>query len=315
MKKSVQEIRSVFESYHELLTNHKKKMSEKLIKWHNKLIQQIEDHVVEQSKLLDQYVENEKHHIDARCKQLLVDVALQDKKNNKEQIKRLVAECKTLQFDLAKLHRYDHSTKFIRFTIKEPPVEEQQDNENVRKSRRSQSQRRKVTDNRMNDIHNSRNDTPQNSLAELSYMSFKHPRLKPSRHVTLPEIKHATTDIKSSNSDTVHRDVLSNQKSKKLRRIDAWEETQLQNIRQHANYQKQLLNEEYEKECNDLKEQRHIFIETLLIHEAQKNTEQMNQLIGCCKALQFELALLTFTKQPYSVHPSNKTRISKNKLK
>ncbi|CAF2148567.1 unnamed protein product [Rotaria magnacalcarata] len=181
-------------------------MSEKLIKWRNKLIHQIEDHVVEQSKLLDQYVENEKHHIDARCKQLLVDVALQDKKNNKEQIKRLVAECKTLQFDLAQFHRYNYPTKFIRFSIKEQLVAEQQDNENVRKSRRSQSQRRIVTDDRMNDIHNSRKDTPQNSLTELSYLSFKHPRLIPSTHVTLPEIKHATTDIKSSNSHTVHRD-------------------------------------------------------------------------------------------------------------
>ncbi|CAF3984047.1 unnamed protein product [Rotaria magnacalcarata] len=267
-------------------------MSEKLIKWRNKLIHQIEDHVVEQSKLLDQYVENEKHHIDARCKQLLVDVALQDKKNNKEQIKRLVAECKTLQFDLAQFHRYNYPTKFIRFSIKEQLVAEQQDNENVRKSRRSQSQRRIVTDDRMNDIHNSRKDTPQNSLTELSYLSFKHPRLIPSTHVTLPEIKHATTDIKSSNSHTVHRDDVMD------RRIDAWEETQLQNIRQHASYQKQLLNEEYENECNDLKEQRQEFIETLFIHEAQKNTEQINRLIDCCKALQCELAPLIYNEQP-----------------
>ncbi|CAF3314840.1 unnamed protein product [Rotaria socialis] len=117
-------------------------------------------------------------------------------------------------------------------------------------------------------------------------------------------------------------DALSDQKSKKLRCIGAWEEAQLQNIRQHANYQKQLLDEEYEKEYNDLKEQRQKFIETLLIHEAQKNTEQINQLIGCCKALQFELPSLIFneqltqfihvTKQQWSNRKDDKSNVFKS---
>ncbi|CAF1397889.1 unnamed protein product, partial [Rotaria sordida] len=171
-------------------------MSEKLIKWSNKLIHQIEVHVDEQNKLLNEYFENEKCLLETRRKQFLTDAVSQDKKKDKEQIKRLIAECKALKFDLAKIHRYDQPISFMRIMREEQLTLEQQHDKNVHKTRENKSHRRSTED-KANSIYTSES-TYQISLRELTSENTKQTNRRSTMTVTLPEIKHSTTVNKSS---------------------------------------------------------------------------------------------------------------------
>jgi hypothetical protein len=122
-------IKNLFEQYNATLLEQKKKISEEITKWGSDLIREIEQHVTDQKKLLEQQFENQRRAIDAKRKQSMSDLAKEDKKRDSEEINRLLAECKDLKFELAALEYHNRKVDYIQVTTDDQLAEKSR-NEN-----------------------------------------------------------------------------------------------------------------------------------------------------------------------------------------
>ncbi|CAF1685779.1 unnamed protein product [Rotaria magnacalcarata] len=299
-------IDTIFRDHTHVLWQQKSNAEQYIHTWATNLHSQVDDHVKLQKECLHMYFVERDSYLKERKTVAIRTAQTLNHQNNVCGIDKLLEECKNLKLELlAESYQEDKSLPFIYYTTKDQLAQRKAQNAHVSKTANN-TQNTSSSTNKYGDA---------NAVTDLTTDSFNNQTLPSEQQTNAPSSTfNSTTTYDRSISQNMNDDdgetkcpvcfmlyppnLLSNQRSKKLRRIDAWEETQLQNIRQHASYQKQLLNEEYENECNDLKEQRQEFIETLLIHEAQKNTEQINRLIDCCKALQCELAPLIYNEQP-----------------
>lgn len=142
MSKSEQEIHNLFDEHCKTLLHHKKKLAKKITKWRNKLIDQIENHVVEQNNLLNQLFENTQHQIELERKNVLTHAASRHKKNNQENINRLITSCKALKFHLAQFHQYEKSIEYIEIITDNRLASEQQEDIKLPKTQENRLLRR-----------------------------------------------------------------------------------------------------------------------------------------------------------------------------
>jgi hypothetical protein len=147
MKKAETEIRGQFKQYNDTLARKKKEESEALTKWGETLISQIKNHVTEQKKLLDQHFDNQKRFLDDEQKKFLAHPVVQEKKNDKEQIDRLIDACKALKLNLDILHRYDQPIAYMRVMKEEELVLKSPDETSTKQPQENESQNRTTEDN------------------------------------------------------------------------------------------------------------------------------------------------------------------------
>ncbi|CAF1326690.1 unnamed protein product [Adineta steineri] len=103
LKQSEQEIRHVFRHLVTTLYSQKWKIVDQITDWSATLIRQIQEHVDDQRKLLDQIYEQKVSYLDTVRDQFLKQVLVYDEKNDIQQIHQLIKQCNNLKFEVAML--------------------------------------------------------------------------------------------------------------------------------------------------------------------------------------------------------------------
>jgi len=147
MKKSELEIFNLFEHHNETLLKRRGKIYEKLTSWGRELICLIEDHVNNQKQILDQHFERQKRFLDSERKRFNVEVAVQEKKKDSEQIDRLLAECKALKLNLPIIYQCESPITSMRVITEEQLALMKADRNNVHQPKENQYQNRSPEDN------------------------------------------------------------------------------------------------------------------------------------------------------------------------
>jgi hypothetical protein len=130
MKKAESEIRTLFDKYNAELEKKQKDITDKLTKWSNTLIRKIKDHVTDQKKFLDEHCEKRKRAFETERKRIIADATAHNKRNEVDEVERLLAEFRNLKLNLPVLDQNDVPTLYMRVSTEDAlPIKESDQND------------------------------------------------------------------------------------------------------------------------------------------------------------------------------------------
>jgi hypothetical protein len=101
MKQSEREIYHLFNGYAKDLYDRRLNMFQEISDWSNVLIGQIQSHVQEQYRLLDQEYQNQERYLREKRNEFIETALIHEQKRDNEQIYQLIKQCNALKFELA----------------------------------------------------------------------------------------------------------------------------------------------------------------------------------------------------------------------
>jgi hypothetical protein len=167
MKNAESEIRTLFDQYNKRLVMEKKDITDKLTKWGNTLIRRIEDHVAEQKKFLDEHCEKRKRAFEAERKRIIADVTAHNKRNEVDEVERLLAEFRNLKLNLPVLDQNDVPTSYMRVSTEDALPIKGSDKNNAQQTKANQFQDTIAEDNK-NGSGNSASGSRRSSIKPSS---------------------------------------------------------------------------------------------------------------------------------------------------
>jgi hypothetical protein len=81
-----------------------------------------------------------------------------------------------------------------------------------------------------------------------------------------------------------------------LQEIDNWRQVQIHRIEEHANKEKSLLEQEFQKQGKFIEDSHQNFLNLVRPHERTGNQRQINELLAQCRDLKCELGATEFSE-------------------
>ena len=169
-KKPETEIRSLFNQYSEQLIERKKEISFRLTRWGKDLIKEIEDYVTTQNKNLNAYFDERKCFFENERKRITTAVSGHEKKQETEEIRQLLAECRAIKLSLPVLQSYNKNTEFVRVLPNEQVALEESKQNNAQARNENSSN---------NQLSNENNNATTNNATASGTPSIRPPSARP----------------------------------------------------------------------------------------------------------------------------------------
>ncbi|UJR21007.1 hypothetical protein I4U23_024107 [Adineta vaga] len=113
------DLRDLFENYKSTLDDQKLKTSNRIRRWADELIQDIEKHVYKQQCILEREYESQLYCLEEKQDDFVNAIRTCEKVNNNESVQSLLEICRSLTFELSHLEYHHQSIEFIKLTSKE----------------------------------------------------------------------------------------------------------------------------------------------------------------------------------------------------
>lgn len=139
------DIRKIFESHGKKLLEQKKQMNETLNVWRNKRFREIDEHVAEQKKRLDEECERHKDLLEQQRQQFTKEVSSLEKKKDKEHIRHLIDQFKELKFQLAAFKNIKREVEFIQLMAEDQQTQTNQNKRSANEADEKRSQKPPTT--------------------------------------------------------------------------------------------------------------------------------------------------------------------------
>jgi hypothetical protein len=102
-------------------------MCDEINSWRDALVRQIDDHVRDQRRLLEQEYRKQQNYIEDTRQQFIDATRPLEHSGNNERIDQLIAQCKALKFELAALEFPERTIPFIEFMTEEKLARKKRD--------------------------------------------------------------------------------------------------------------------------------------------------------------------------------------------
>ncbi|CAF3881782.1 unnamed protein product [Rotaria sordida] len=155
MKPLEAEIRHLFNHHISMLCNQKWKIIDEITKWSITLISQIQEHVTQQRKFLDQVYEKKVFCLNTIRDRILKQALIYEQKEDNEQVNQWLNQCNTLKLELATLNYINRPISTIQLVAEEQSIQPNTDDEqNEQKTEVEQSPIELIDNNEKNIINN-----------------------------------------------------------------------------------------------------------------------------------------------------------------
>jgi len=117
------------------LSDQQQKANQAIDDWSNGFIKQISDHAFKQRRLVDKAYNIHEEHLKNMRSQFVEINSIYERKNDTEEINRLLERCKNLKVDLVNIMFRSRNNEFIDVTVVEPTERMEPEELNPRKAR------------------------------------------------------------------------------------------------------------------------------------------------------------------------------------
>ncbi|CAF3723256.1 unnamed protein product [Rotaria sordida] len=304
MKPLEAEIRHLFNHHMSMLCNQKWKIIDEITKWSTTLISQIQEHVTQQRKFLDQVYEKKVFCLNTIRDRILKQALIYEQKEDNEQVNQWLNQCNTLKLELATLNYINRPISTIQLVAEEQSIQPNTDDEqNEQKTEVEQSPIELIDNNEKNIINNTDTneyEPPQVTSTNTASIKFLFTIVT----FIMSSYKHLYSPVRQCQSETEirnlferHMKVLYDQKQKMINEIAEWENNLIRQIQENVANQKTLLEQECKYQLNYLQAKCQEFLDTALIYEENKNREEVRQLIEQCHAVKFEIGVFEYPER------------------
>lgn len=145
LKQSETDIRHIFNRYVNMLFTSKWKIADTITDWSKTLINQIQEHVIQQKNLLEEEYAKKVTCLNTLRDQVLEQVSIYEQNKDTEQINQLINQCNTLKVELAQLAYTTRPIASIQLIIDEP-FTQNTDECNVHKTEDEQCEKKLLED-------------------------------------------------------------------------------------------------------------------------------------------------------------------------
>ncbi|CAF0920817.1 unnamed protein product [Rotaria sordida] len=330
MKPLEAEIRHLFNHHMSMLCNQKWKIIDEITKWSTTLISQIQEHVTQQRKFLDQVYEKKVFCLNTIRDRILKQALIYEQKEDNEQVNQWLNQCNTLKLELATLNYINRPISTIQLVAEEQSIQPNTDDEqNEQKTEVEQSPIELIDNNEKNIINNTdTNEYEPPQVTSTNTASINTPSLLtksmnnedqsiinnsklknnvsndnellgkcPVCFMIFPQIRQCQSETEIRNLFERHMKVLYDQKQKMINEIAEWENNLIRQIQENVANQKTLLEQECKYQLNYLQAKCQEFLDTALIYEENKNREEVRQLIEQCHAVKFEIGVFEYPER------------------
>ena len=128
------EINDLCDRFGTELSNRKWNMTQEIDGWRNGLLVQINKHVEEQKRLLEQDYTRQRTDIDNFRRQYIDAARQHDYKNDNEQIRQIIVQCKGLKFELGALEFPNQPIPFAQFLTEGQLEQKKREESNARRA-------------------------------------------------------------------------------------------------------------------------------------------------------------------------------------
>ncbi|CAF3773402.1 unnamed protein product [Rotaria sordida] len=303
MKPLEAEIRHLFNHHISILCNQKWKIIDEITKWSTTLISQIQEHVTQQRKFLDQVYEKKVFCLNTIRDRILKQALIYEQKEDNEQVNQWLNQCNTLKLELATLNYINRPISTIQLVAEEQSIQPNTDEQNEQKTEVEQSPIELIDNNEKNIINNTDTneyEPPQVTSTNTTSIKFLFTIVT----FIMSSYKHLYSPVRQCQSETEirnlferHMKVLYDQKQKMINEIAEWENNLIRQIQENVANQKTLLEQECKYQLNYLQAKCQEFLDTALIYEENKNREEVRQLIEQCHAVKFEIGVFEYPER------------------
>ena len=133
MSRSVKTIHILFNDFSKELYTQRCNMAQEIADWATTLIRQIEDHAREQTRFLDQEYQKQEDYLHSMRMQLHNANNSYGQRDDDEQIRQLVEQCKSVKMELVALEYAERAIPFVQFLTEEQAARKKRNEKSVQR--------------------------------------------------------------------------------------------------------------------------------------------------------------------------------------